>query len=188
MTTTQIDYPNCEINIVDELGNYTKLHNNSSTHTGLKIFTQNGTEGNNSAEVTSNSINLSTVYPDNSTMYREFGHSTILLNTNQIGETRQGIFSDTSINYINNQNNNNLNMFYKGTGIETNNAFNIVSTDTLSIDAPNIDISGQSSFNQPPHSVDPIYGNDLATKGYVDSLVGQYSGGYNLFFNYSVTD
>lgn len=51
-----------------------------------------------------------------------------------------------------------------------------------------LNINGQVSFNNPPHSVEPLNGNDLCTKGYVDSLVGQYSGGYNLFFNYSVTD
>lgn len=45
--------------------------------------------------------------------------------------------------------------------------------------------SNQTTFNLPPHSTTPILGNDLATKGYVDSLVGQYSGGYNLYFNYS---
>jgi hypothetical protein len=49
-------------------------------------------------------------------------------------------------------------------------------------------ITGQVSFNNPPHSVDAINGNDLVTKGYVDSLVGQYSGGYNFFLNYSVVD
>ena len=49
-------------------------------------------------------------------------------------------------------------------------------------------ITGQTTFNTPPHVPNPIYGNDAASKGYVDSLVGQYSGGYNLFFNYSVTD
>jgi hypothetical protein len=43
----------------------------------------------------------------------------------------------------------------------------------------------QVSFTLPPHSAPPLLGNDLATKGYVDSLVGQYSGGLNLFLNYS---
>jgi hypothetical protein len=30
-----------------------------------------------------------------------------------------------------------------------------------------------------------LFGNDAATKGYVDSLVGQYSGCFNLFMNRS---
>ena len=186
MNITQIDYPNCEINIVDELGNYTKLTNNVSTSTGLKIFTQNG--GNNTAEIKSNHIKFNTIYSNNTSKYSEFGYNAVFKNENENNELKESIISENEINYINNQDDNNLNMFYKGTGIETNNAFNMLSSDSLIIDAPTIDISGQSSFNQPPHSVDPIYGNDLATKGYVDSLVGQYSGGFNLFFNYSVTD
>lgn len=51
-----------------------------------------------------------------------------------------------------------------------------------------LDINGQVDFNNAPHAPDPVNGNDLANKGYVDSLVGQYSGGYNFFFNYSVVD
>lgn len=58
----------------------------------------------------------------------------------------------------------------------------IVSTTDLLLEAPNIDISGQATFQLPPHIPDPILGNDAASKGYVDSLVGQYSGGFNLFF------
>ena len=49
-------------------------------------------------------------------------------------------------------------------------------------------LQGQFTFNTPPHIPDPILGNDAAPKGYVDSLVGQYAGGFNLFFNYSQTD
>jgi len=47
---------------------------------------------------------------------------------------------------------------------------------------------GQFDFDSPPHIPMPIFGNDAAPKGYVDSLVGQYSGGFNLFLNYSQTD
>nr|WPF46536.1 MAG: hypothetical protein [Lake Baikal virophage 5] len=61
------------------------------------------------------------------------------------------------------------------------------STDTLDITTTNINLNGQVSFDTPPHSVSPILGSDLTTKGYVDSLVGQYSGGYNLYLNYSET-
>jgi len=186
MNITQIDYPDCVINIEDESGNYTKLKQDSSG--GLTIFTQTG-EQDNIAEITSNSIKFNRINSDNTSSYREFGYNTVLKNKNENNELKHVIITEDNINYINNQDDNNLNMYYKGTGIETNNNFNLVSTsDTITLDAPSIDISGQSSFNQPPHSVDPIYGNDLATKGYVDSLVGQYSGGFNLFFNYSVTD
>ena len=64
----------------------------------------------------------------------------------------------------------------------------IISTTDLIIEAPTIDISGQVIFDIPPHMPLPILGNDGATKSYVDGLVGQYSGGYNLFLNYSETD
>ena len=49
-----------------------------------------------------------------------------------------------------------------------------------------LDINGQVSFNAAPHAPDPLLGNDLANKGYVDNIVGNYSGaGLNLFLNYS---
>ena len=65
----------------------------------------------------------------------------------------------------------------------------ITSNDTLGIDATTLNLNGQTVFDVPPHcAIDPTTGIDLANKGYVDSLVGQYSGGYNLYFNYSVTD
>jgi surface protein len=48
-------------------------------------------------------------------------------------------------------------------------------------------VNGQATFTTPPHIPDPVLGNDAASKGYVDSLVGQYSGGFNLFMNYSNT-
>ena len=186
MNITQIDYPDCVINIEDQSGNYTKLKHDSLV--GLTIFTQNGLGEDNTAEITSTNINFNTNYSDNTITNTEIGSITTITNTNANNETKQGIYNSEYINFNNNQDSNNLSMFYKGTGIETNNNFNVVTTESIILDASRIDISGQSSFNQPPHSVDPIYGNDLATKGYVDSLVGQYSGGFNLFFNYSVTD
>nr|WPF46871.1 MAG: hypothetical protein [Lake Baikal virophage 15] len=65
----------------------------------------------------------------------------------------------------------------------------ITSNDTLGITANTLNLNGQTVFDVPPHcAIDPTTGIDLANKGYVDSLVGQYSGGYNLYFNYSVTD
>jgi hypothetical protein len=47
-----------------------------------------------------------------------------------------------------------------------------------------LQVDGQATFENPPHSVTPILGNDLATKGYVDTLVGNYGGnGLALYFN-----
>jgi len=60
----------------------------------------------------------------------------------------------------------------------------MVSTTPLTIDASDISMDGQVSFNLPPHSVEPVLGNDLATKGYVDTLIGNYGGnGLPLYFN-----
>jgi hypothetical protein len=43
---------------------------------------------------------------------------------------------------------------------------------------------GQVTFETPPHAPTPIIGNDVATKGYVDTLVGNYGGnGLALYFN-----
>ena len=57
------------------------------------------------------------------------------------------------------------------------------------LNTKNITVSGQTQFsNLPTCSVVPTIGEEFVNKGYVDSLVGQYSGGYNMFFNYSVTD
>jgi len=61
------------------------------------------------------------------------------------------------------------------------------SSGTLNLNATDIEITGQANFVSPPHIPEPILGNDAASKGYVDSLVGQYSGGFNLFLNYSET-
>ena len=65
------------------------------------------------------------------------------------------------------------------------NGFDISGVSTIIADPIETDMSGQFTFNLPPHIPDPILGNDAAPKGYVDSLVGQYAGGFNLFFNYS---
>lgn len=66
---------------------------------------------------------------------------------------------------------------------------NQVEITPTSITASNMDMNGQFVFDVPPHCItNATTGIDLVNKGYVDSLVGQYSGGYNLFFNYSVVD
>jgi hypothetical protein len=54
-----------------------------------------------------------------------------------------------------------------------------------SISATDLNINGQTVFNTPPHIPDPVLGNDAASKGYVDTLIGNYSGnGLTLYFNY----
>jgi hypothetical protein len=65
------------------------------------------------------------------------------------------------------------------------NGFDISGVSTIIADPLGSDLSGQFTFNIPPHVPNPLLGNDAAPKGYVDSLVGQYAGGFNLFFNYS---
>ena len=51
----------------------------------------------------------------------------------------------------------------------------------------NMNINGQTQFDTPPHIPDPILGNDAASKGYVDMLIGNYNGnGLTLYFNYVV--
>ena len=60
---------------------------------------------------------------------------------------------------------------------------------TDEFDFTNTDIHGQVNFDLPPHSVSPILGNDLATKGYVDTLIGNYgSNGLALYFNITDAD
>jgi len=51
-------------------------------------------------------------------------------------------------------------------------------------------IPEQTTFSLPPHiNEDPVNGNDATHKGYVDKLIGNYSGsGLNLYLNYSQTD
>jgi len=45
---------------------------------------------------------------------------------------------------------------------------------------------GQASFDESPHVPIPTYGNDATNKGYVDHLIGNYSGsGINLYMNNS---
>ena len=63
---------------------------------------------------------------------------------------------------------------------------NVASIDA--INATDLNINGQAVFNTPPHIPDPILGNDAASKGYVDTLIGNYSGnGLTLYFNYNTT-
>jgi hypothetical protein len=49
-----------------------------------------------------------------------------------------------------------------------------------------MNINGQTQFDLPPHVPTPLLGNDAASKGYVDTLIGNYSGsGLNLYLNKS---
>jgi len=61
---------------------------------------------------------------------------------------------------------------------------NVLSIDAIS--GADLNMNGQVVFNTPPHIPDPILGNDAASKGYVDTLIGNYSGnGLSLYFNYA---
>ena len=61
----------------------------------------------------------------------------------------------------------------------------IVSPDLYTISSTQgINIEGQVTFDRPPRAPKPEIGNDIATKSYVDTLVGNYSGsGLNLYMN-----
>ena len=66
---------------------------------------------------------------------------------------------------------------------------NNITSDSLLVIDTECDLYQQTTFSLPPHCLQEAQnGNDLVTLGYVNSLVGQYSGGFNLFFNYSVPD
>ena len=60
------------------------------------------------------------------------------------------------------------------------------STD-LDISSTNINLNGQTIFNNPPLSTIPNINNNLATKNYIDNLINQYNGGLNLYLNYPET-
>jgi hypothetical protein len=60
------------------------------------------------------------------------------------------------------------------------NIFTTIDASTINATTINVD---HLTINQLPEQ-----GNELVTKSYVDSLVGQYSGGLNLYLNYSTTN
>lgn len=78
---------------------------------------------------------------------------------------------------------------------ENGNALNKGITGLSSLYTNDLGVTGLATFQSLPQIVPsesfgdtgliPTRGNELVTKGYVDSLVGQYSGGYNLFLNKS---
>ena len=64
---------------------------------------------------------------------------------------------------------------------------NVINNITSLIAITTMNINGQTQFDTSPRMPDPIVGNDGATKGYVDTLIGNYSGnGLSLYFNYEV--
>lgn len=66
----------------------------------------------------------------------------------------------------------------------TDTSLNITNDNEMNIEAPTVNMNGQVNFDTPPHSVSPILGNDLTTKSYVDTLIGNYGGnGLPLYFN-----
>ena len=85
-------------------------------------------------------------------------------------------FPNTTLNIVNNS--------YTTTITPSTIKTNDISCNTIS---SILGFTKQVTFDVAPHSISPTLGNDVATKGYVDSLVGQYSGGYNLYLNKSAT-
>ena len=66
----------------------------------------------------------------------------------------------------------------------TDTSLNITNDNEMNIEAPTVNMNGQVNFDTPPHSVSPILGNDLTTKSYVDTLIGNYGGnGLPLYLN-----
>ena len=62
----------------------------------------------------------------------------------------------------------------------------LISSNAIRLESSTLQITGQATFDLPPHIPDPLFGNDAASKGYVDSLIGNYSGsGLNLYLNNS---
>ena len=188
MSIINIKYPNSIIEVLDVSYNTTKIMHDIAG-LGLNIFHNFNDTINSSAEIYSDSIIFNTSQIDGTKDYNQFGNNTIHRNTDSIGGIKRIIVQPSGINFINNQDGNNLTMSYNTSQLLTNQDYSI-SCNNLSLNASTIDLSGQVEFTtNPPHCyINPTLGNDLVNKGYVDSLVGQYSGGYNLYFNYSVTD
>ena len=155
--------------VVDET-HFTELQHDPVTFVGLRVE--------NDPHVATLAANFLTITTAGATtLTAELGSALDVYSTT--GATvRHGVYTDTSIQFSDTD-----------LSVDTNygNA-GLTSALDYTITAPNISMLGQASFDTPPHSVLAINGNDLVTKGYVDSLVGQYSGGQNLFLNYSVDD
>jgi hypothetical protein len=144
--TTQINYPNCIINISDNSGNYTILKNDSITLGGLKIYTNSSSLGANIMEVTSTNINFSNLL-SGITQYREYGYSTIYKNINASGNINQGTYNNDSIKFNNNQSGLNISTTVTGTTLDTTNAYNIKSSNDISINATNINLTATNYIN-----------------------------------------
>ena len=70
------------------------------------------------------------------------------------------------------------------TSMKEGTSFSVTASLPIEITSSEININGQATFDTPPHGTTPMFANDLATKGYVDTLVGNYGGnGLQLYFN-----
>ena len=185
--------------------NYTILSNASTTYQNYNDYTQTQiTNFNSSSQVisrmninsgnmtivnnTSNSVNINTDRFEliNSTTTTQITPNQITINGSS-GSVSQVLTKDASNNMV----------WANGTagwvGTATSNLNmssyainNIASLNAIS--ATDMNINGQAVFDTPPHIPDPILGNDAASKGYVDTLIGNYSGnGLTLYFNYTTT-
>lgn len=168
------------------VSNVVALVNNANTWTNEQEFeippriTYNYTNFN-SNQVATTEVVASMLQTSNTTN----GLPEILVN-NPIGSVGQTI-TLVSSNKTSTWSASELRMTNEGTQLSTIYSQNNLYTNGLyTITAGNqgINLNGQFTFDTPPHSVSPILGNDLATKGYVDRLIGNYSGsGVNLYLN-----
>lgn len=145
----------------------------------------------------SNTITLDTAtiklvdsnYPKNRTDINSF-----LLQSSETTSAQLSLYDQPRLSLIDDTTSNNFeitaNYLYKNghLGTEGQVLGRTTGTNYEWIDQKITNFDYQVNFEVAPHSVPPEFGNDLTTKGYVDSLVGQYAGGFNLFFNYSQTD
>jgi microcystin-dependent protein len=183
--SNQINYPNTIFNISNNYGNSLLL-----SSSGLEIKNQNEI----STFITT--INVSSLSSNMSSFDVSFNALTLcgassnssgqVITSDSNGKPRWADIPTSFINFsITNYatiNNLSTDILYGNNTSVTN----LSISNSLTINNT-LNVSEQATFNTPPHIPDPRFGNDAASKGYVDSLVGQYSGGYNLFFNYSET-
>jgi hypothetical protein len=171
MSIVQISYPDCELNVYN--GNMPQ----SSKINSIEVSVTNGT---NASVLRSNQLQI-----------------TDGVNSMELSQT-QGLNINGTIGSAGQvlQKSNPANVMEWGappfcplaTGdfnMNSNDINNIASLNAIS--STDLNIKGQAVFDTPPHIPDPILGNDAASKGYVDTLIGNYSGnGLTLYFNYEV--
>ena len=188
--TTNINFPNSVVQVLDASLNSTSLQHNATTGLGLNVSHNFTGVRNCVGELFSDSVNFTDTQPDGTVDNNVFAYATLHRNTNSVGNVRDVLLDNVGLVFTNNQGATNNSTTYSSDQLFTNQSYTVEATIGLQLNAPTIDVTGQCDFiDYVPHcDLTPTLGNDLANKGYVDSLVGQYSGGYNLYLNFSVTD